>query len=109
MSNSILIKGGTVVTMDEKNSIVRGDLLDLAANNRVVEKSGAWFSYKGERLGQGRENAKQTLKDQPEVLKRVENDVKRALGIAVRGEAATAEAPVVEQKKAAAAAATDKK
>src|SRR5713101_170158 len=87
-----------------------GDLLDLAANNRVVEKSGAWFSYKGERLGQGRENAKQTLKDQPEVLKRVENDVKRALGITVRGEAAAAEAPpqAMEQKKAAAAAA-DKK
>ena len=81
-----------------------GDLLDLAANNRVVEKSGAWFSYKGERLGQGRENAKQTLKDQPEVLKRVENDVKRALGMAVRGETAAAEAPVVEQKAAAAAA-----
>ena len=87
-----------------------GDLLDLAANNRVVEKSGAWFSYKGERLGQGRENAKQTLKDQPEVLKRVENDVKRALGITVRGEVATTEAPppAIEQKRAAAAAA-DKK
>ena len=86
-----------------------GDLLDLAANNRVVEKSGAWFSYKGERLGQGRENAKQTLKDQPEVLKRVENDVKRALGITVRGEAPAAEAPpAIEQKKAAAASA-DKK
>src|SRR6202171_2994163 len=77
-----------------------GDLLDLAANNRVVEKSGAWFSYKGERLGQGRENAKQTLKDQPEVLKRIENDVKRALGMPVYGEAA--ETPG-EQKKAAAA------
>src|ERR1700675_2509715 len=90
-----------------------GDLLDLASNNRVVEKSGAWFSYKGERLGQGRENAKQTLKDQPEVLKRVENDVKRALGITVRGEAPAAPAaeappPAIEQKKAAAAAA-DKK
>jgi recombination protein RecA len=86
-----------------------GDLLDLASNNRVVEKSGAWFSYKGERLGQGRENAKQTLKDQPEVLERIKNDVKRALGIAVRGEAETVAAPVVEQKRAAAAAATDKK
>ncbi|HYR76083.1 MAG TPA: recombinase RecA [Pyrinomonadaceae bacterium] len=87
-----------------------GDLLDLASNNRVVEKSGAWFSYKGERLGQGRENAKQTLKDQPEVLERIKNDVKRALGITVRGEAATMEAPppAIEQKKAAAAAA-DKK
>ena len=83
-----------------------GDLLDLASNNRVVEKSGAWFSYKGERLGQGRENSKQTLKDNPEVLKRIENDVRRALGMPVYGEAAAA--PPVEQKKAAAATA-DKK
>jgi recombination protein RecA len=79
-----------------------GDLLDLASNNRVVEKSGAWFSYKGERLGQGRENAKQTLKDQPEVLKRIENDVRRALGMPVHGEVAVA-TPPAEQKKAAAA------
>ena len=79
-----------------------GDLLDLATNNRIVEKSGAWFSYKGERLGQGREIAKQTLKDQPVILEKIKNDVKRALGITVREEA---EAP--EQTKAAAA--TEKK
>jgi recombination protein RecA len=88
-----------------------GDLLDLAVNNRVVDKSGAWFSYKGERLGQGRENSKQTLKDQPEVLERIKNDVKRALGMAVHGEATAAtEAPppAVEQKKAAAASSEKK-
>ncbi len=85
-----------------------GDLLDLAANNRVVEKSGAWFSYKGERLGQGRENSKQTLKDNPEVLKRIENDVKRALGMKVRGEATEAAPAAPEQKKAAAAASEKK-
>jgi len=82
-----------------------GDLLDLATNNRVVEKSGAWFSYKGERLGQGRENSKQTLKDNPEVLWKIETDVKRALGLPVREEAIT-EVPA-EQKKAVAA--TEKK
>jgi recombination protein RecA len=86
-----------------------GDLLDLASNNRVVDKSGAWFSYKGERLGQGRENSKQTLKDNPEVLKRIENDVRRALGMRVHGEVAAADAPPAEQKKAAAATAADKK
>src|SRR6266852_4996964 len=82
-----------------------GDLLDLASNNRVVEKSGAWFSYKGERLGQGRENSKQTLKDHPEILLRIENDVKRALGMPVREE--VVEAAPAEPKKAAAA--SDKK
>src|SRR5258707_1732288 len=65
-----------------------GDLLDLASNNRVVEKSGAWFSYKGDRLGQGRENAKQVLKDTPELLKKIEREVKVKLGMPVREEPA---------------------
>lgn len=72
-----------------------GDLIDLGVANRVIEKSGAWFSYKGERLGQGRENSKQTLKDHQELLHRIENDVKVALGItvaAVEKEAAPPEA-----------------
>jgi recombination protein RecA len=62
-----------------------GDVIDLGVINKVVEKSGAWFSYKGERLGQGRENSKQTLRDNPEMLQRVENDVRAALGIPTRG------------------------
>src|SRR4051812_21145978 len=65
-----------------------GDVVDLGVANKVVEKSGAWFSYKGERLGQGRENAKQTLRDNPEMLERVETDVKVALGLPVPGAAA---------------------
>src|SRR5216110_436027 len=84
-----------------------GSVLDLATNNRIVEKSGAWFSYKGERLGQGRENSKQTLKDNPEVLRKIENEVKRALGMPVREE--VVEAAPAEQKKAAAAATAEKK
>ena len=63
-----------------------GDLLDLAVVQRVVEKSGAWFSYKGERLGQGRENAKQLLKDTPDMLKKIEREVKVKLGMPVREE-----------------------
>jgi len=78
-----------------------GDLLDLAVVQRAVEKSGAWFSYKGERLGQGRENAKQALKDNPEVLRRIERDVKVKLGLPVREEP--------EPSNAKAATATDKK
>ena len=64
-----------------------GDLLDLAVANRAVEKSGAWFSYKGERLGQGRENAKQALKDNAELLKRIESEVKAKLGLPGHAEA----------------------
>src|SRR5213079_415945 len=83
----------------------QGDVLDLAVAQGVIDKSGAWFSYKGDRLGQGRENSKQTLKDNPEVLWKIETDVKRALGLPVREEAIT-EVPA-EQKKAVAA--TEKK
>jgi recombination protein RecA len=62
-----------------------GDVLDLGVTHRIVEKSGAWFSYKGERLGQGRENAKQALKDDANLLRRVENEVRAALGIPALG------------------------
>ncbi len=57
-----------------------GDLIDLATAQNVVEKSGAWFSYGGERLGQGRENVKNLLKENPDLVSRIESDVKRALG-----------------------------
>src|ERR687889_15108 len=67
-----------------------GDVIDLGVANKVVEKSGAWFSYGGERLGQGRENSKQTLKEKEDMLQRIQNDVKKALGIAVHGEEAEA-------------------
>jgi recombination protein RecA len=59
-----------------------GDLIDIATNNNVVEKSGAWFSYKGERLGQGRENVKSMLKENTELRDRIENEVKVVLGFA---------------------------
>jgi len=58
-----------------------GDLLDLAVDKRIVEKSGAWFAYGGERLGQGRENAKQFLKDNPDIYKAIEDRVRRELGM----------------------------
>ena len=53
-----------------------GDILDLAASCDVVNKSGAWYAYMGNKIGQGRENAKQYLKDHPEVLAEVENKVR---------------------------------
>src|SRR5438094_4266010 len=58
-----------------------GDLLDLAVDKRIVEKSGAWFAYGGERLGQGRENAKQFLKENPSVRQAVEDRVRKELGL----------------------------
>jgi recombination protein RecA len=66
-----------------------GDLLDLAVEKRIVEKSGAWFAYNGDRLGQGRENAKQFLKENPEIRQAIEDRVRRDLGLVREAEVAT--------------------
>ncbi len=66
-----------------------GDLLDLAVEHKVIEKSGAWFAYGGDRLGQGRENAKAFLRDNPDVFRAVEDRVRRELGLAREPEVAT--------------------
>jgi len=58
-----------------------GDLLDIAVNQNILEKSGAWFSYKGERIGQGRENARQFLKDNKDVTTKLETEVRKQLGL----------------------------
>jgi recombination protein RecA len=60
-----------------------GELLDLAVGQNIVDKSGSWFSFEGERLGQGRENAKQFLRENPEFHERIEEQVREALGLAV--------------------------
>src|SRR6266498_2874065 len=58
-----------------------GDMLDLGVDKRIIEKSGAWFAYGGERLGQGRENAKQFLKDNPDIYRTIEERVRKELGL----------------------------
>jgi recombination protein RecA len=58
-----------------------GLLVDLGVDARVVEKSGAWYSYGDTRLGQGRENAKQFLKDNPDIAEEIESQLKVAMGI----------------------------
>jgi len=74
-----------------------GDLLDLAAFHNLVEKSGSWFSYKGERIGQGRENARQFLKDNKDALVRLEAEVRKQLGLAPAAPAATSSAQAPAQ------------
>ena len=69
---------------------VVGDILDLAAENNIINKSGAWYAYEGNKIGQGRENAKQYLKDNPEVCAEVERRVRELFNL---DEAQTEEAP----------------
>src|SRR5256714_6440063 len=76
-----------------------GDLLDLAVENNLVEKSGAWFSYGGERIGQGRENARDFLKLHPEILKDVEARLYEKFGIARPQPAAPAPPVELEEKR----------
>ena len=82
-----------------------GDLLDLAVEHKIVEKSGAWFSFRGERLGQGRENVKNLLKADADIQGRIEVEVRKALGLNGNGEAAAEEtvtaAPTTSSRRAA--------
>lgn len=73
-----------------------GDLIDLAVNEKVIDKAGAWFSYKDTRLGQGRENSKQFLKDNPDLF----NEIKKAI-LELKGSALTARAPISDAETAA--------
>jgi recombination protein RecA len=72
-----------------------GDLIDLGVAQNLVEKSGSWFSYKGERIGQGRENARQFLKDNADIRQNVDTELRKVLGL-VKAEAApiAVESPV---------------
>ncbi|MGD0214203.1 MAG: recombinase RecA [Terriglobales bacterium] len=58
-----------------------GDLLDIAVNSNILEKSGSWFSYKGERIGQGRENARAFLKENKDTMAKLDAEVRKALGL----------------------------
>ena len=58
-----------------------GDLIDLGVMHSIIEKSGSWLSYKGERIGQGRENARQFLKDNTGTRQTIETELRKALGL----------------------------
>lgn len=60
-----------------------GDILDLAAENNIINKSGAWYAYEGNKIGQGRENAKQYLKDNPQICSEVERKVRELFNLEV--------------------------
>ena len=74
-----------------------GDVLDLAAELGVIVKSGAWYADKDDKIGQGRENAKMTLKNHPEMLEEVENAVREHYGLPISG-GAKKETPSEEKK-----------
>ena len=64
-----------------------GELIDIGVSRNIVEKSGAWYSYKGERIGQGREQAKRSLKENPKIAKEIEEKIREACGLNKKTEA----------------------
>ena len=79
-----------------------GDILDLAAENNIVNKSGAWYAYNGNKIGQGRENAKQYLRDNPETCAEIERKVRELFNLETgqeEGTGAKAETAPAEDKK----------
>ena len=69
-----------------------GDILDIAVNNDIIEKSGAWFSYGGQKIGQGRETTKNYLSEHPEIMLEIENKVRELYDLPL------SDAPVPEEE-----------
>ena len=65
-----------------------GEVIDLGVEKGIIEKSGAWYAYKGDRIGQGRENSKVFLRDQAVIAKEIEGRIREAYGLAAREKAA---------------------
>jgi recombination protein RecA len=63
-----------------------GEIVDLGSELNIVEKSGAWYSYGGERIGQGKDNAREYLRNNPAMAREIENKIRAAKGVAARGE-----------------------
>jgi recombination protein RecA len=75
-----------------------GEIIDMGVEKNIIEKSGAWFSYSGTRIGQGRENVKQFLHDHPEMALEIETKVRQAAGLPVPGPSAQEGAPPAKEK-----------
>jgi recombination protein RecA len=84
-----------------------GEILDLGVNNKVLDKSGAWYAYNGEKIGQGRDNAREFLRENVALRVEIENKVRTALGVPLLPVEAPAAKPTKASKAAVAAAAPD--
>ena len=62
-----------------------GEIVELGVQNKIVEKSGAWYAYNSEKIGQGKDNAREYLRNNPEIAVEIENKVRAALGVAAVG------------------------
>ncbi|MBI0420283.1 MAG: DNA recombination/repair protein RecA, partial [Nitrosospira sp.] len=68
-----------------------GEIIDMGVEAKVLEKSGSWYAYKGEKIGQGKDNAREYLKEHPEVAKEIEAKIRAAVGVVGQAEAVDSE------------------
>ena len=80
-SAGTLVAGKPSVVIGAASSSVSLNVVDTFADNKIVEKSGSWYSYNGERIGQGKDNARIYLKEPPALAREIENKVRAALGV----------------------------
>jgi recombination protein RecA len=74
-----------------------GEIIDLGVNTRILEKSGAWYAYNGEKIGQGKDNAREFLRENPDLAFEIENKVREALGVPLLAGPVTAAADQPEK------------
>ena len=72
--------------MPVRDGAREGEVVDLGSELNIVEKSGAWYSYGGERIGQGKDNAREYLRNNPAMAREIENKIRAAKGVNARGE-----------------------
>jgi recombination protein RecA len=75
-----------------------GEIIDLGVQAKIVEKAGAWYSYNGERVGQGKDNAREFLRENPDIAREIENKVRESLGVAAMPQGAAGPAAIVDDE-----------
>jgi recombination protein RecA len=68
----------------------QGEIIDLGVQAKLVDKAGAWYSYNGDRIGQGKDNAREFLRENPDIAREIENKIRESLGVAALGDAVVA-------------------
>ncbi|SPB15008.1 recombinase A [Caballeronia novacaledonica] len=76
----------------------QGEIIDLGVQAKLVDKAGAWYSYNGDRIGQGKDNAREFLRENPDIAREIENKIRASLGVAALGEAVVARAETADDE-----------
>jgi len=76
----------------------QGEIIDLGVQAKIVDKAGAWYSYNGEKIGQGKDNAREFLRENPEIAREIENRIRESLGVAAMPQGAHAAAEAMDEE-----------